>query len=58
MYTEWLAMEQYRIQVMEQWPDGPGKESALAAARSALECLLREPPHPDPMKPPAYDLAA
>ena len=58
MYTEWLAMEQYRIQVMEQWPDGPGKESALAAARSALECLLREPPHPEHSEPVEYGRAA
>jgi hypothetical protein len=42
MHTEWVAMEQYRIQVMEQWPDGPGKDCALAAARSALACLLGE----------------
>jgi len=45
MYTEWMAMEQYRIQVMEQWPDGPRKECGLAAARSALEGLFREMGH-------------
>jgi hypothetical protein len=41
MHGEWLAMEHYRIHVMEQWPDGPRKDVGLAAARSALERLLR-----------------
>jgi len=36
---EWLAMEHYRIHVIELWPGGPRKEAALAAARSALEVL-------------------
>jgi len=36
---EWLAMEHYRIHVIELWPDGPRKDAALAAARSALEGL-------------------
>jgi hypothetical protein len=34
---EWLAVEHYRIHLMELWPDGPRKEAGLAAARSALE---------------------
>jgi hypothetical protein len=41
MHAEWLATEHYRIHVMEQWPDGPRKDVGLAAARSALESLLR-----------------
>jgi hypothetical protein len=37
MYNDRLAMEHYRIHVMELWPDGPKKEAGLASARSALE---------------------
>lgn len=44
MCREWLAMEHYRIHVMEEWPDGPRKEAGLAAARSALESLMRTMP--------------
>jgi hypothetical protein len=44
MHAEWLATEHYRIHVMEQWPDGPRKDVGLAAARSALESLLRAAP--------------
>ena len=39
MYNEWLAMQHYRIHVMEQWPDGPRKRAGLAAARSVIERL-------------------
>jgi hypothetical protein len=39
MHSEWLAMEHYRIHVMELWPDGPRKVAGLAAAPSALESL-------------------
>jgi hypothetical protein len=41
MHSEWLAMEHYRIHLMESWPDGPKKEAGLASARSALESLAR-----------------
>jgi len=41
MYNEWLAMQHYRIHVMEQWPDGPRKQAGLAAARSTIESLAR-----------------
>ena len=44
MYTEWLATEHYRLHVIETWPNGPRKETALAAARSALGSLLRTTP--------------
>jgi hypothetical protein len=44
MHSEWLAVEHYRIHVMERWPDGPCKEAGLAAARSALESLGRALP--------------
>lgn len=41
MHSEWLAFEQYRIHVMELWPDGPRKQAGLSAARSAMESLTR-----------------
>jgi len=41
MHTAWLASEHSRIHLIEQWPDGPRKTAALAAARSALDSLLR-----------------
>jgi hypothetical protein len=44
MYTEWLAMEHYRIHLMEEWPDGPRKDAGLAAAHAALEALERAAP--------------
>jgi hypothetical protein len=37
MHSEWLAMEHYRIHLMETWPEGPVKEAGPAAAWSALE---------------------
>jgi len=40
----WLAVEHYRIHVMELWPDGPRKDAGLVAARSALERLARSMP--------------
>jgi len=39
MRNEWMAMERYRIQVMELWPDGPRKEAGIASARSSLQAL-------------------
>ena len=44
MYTGWLAMEHYRLHLMEQWRDGPVKEAGLAAARWALAGLERSVP--------------
>lgn len=44
MHSEWLAMEHYRIHVMELWPDGPRKEAGLTAARSALDRLVQASP--------------
>jgi len=41
MFNERLAMEHYRIHVMELWPDGPKKEVGLASARSAIDCIAR-----------------
>jgi hypothetical protein len=36
---EWLALEHYRIHLMELWPDSPRKEAGLAAARSAIASM-------------------
>ena len=44
MRSEWLAMEHYRIHLMETWPDGPVKEAGLAAAWSAFERQVAEMP--------------
>lgn len=44
MHSEWLAVEHYRIHVMELWPDGPRKTAGLAAARSALDRLVKTIP--------------
>jgi hypothetical protein len=41
MHAAWLASEHSRIHVIEQWPEGPRKEAALAAARSTMDSLLR-----------------
>jgi hypothetical protein len=41
MNTNWIAMEHYRLHVIETWADGPRKDVALAAIRSALEGLGR-----------------
>jgi len=41
LHHDWLAVEQYRIDSMELWPDGPKKEAGLAAARSALNSLSK-----------------
>jgi hypothetical protein len=44
MHHEWLAFEHYRIHAMELWPEGPGKEAGLSAARSAIANLTRTMP--------------
>jgi hypothetical protein len=41
MNFEWIAMEHQRLHLVEEWPDGPHKQAALAAIHSALEGLLR-----------------
>jgi hypothetical protein len=41
MKSQWIAMEHYRLHSVEQWPDGPAKEAALAAIHSSLESLAR-----------------
>lgn len=44
MHNDCLAMEHYRLHVMEQWPDGPVKAAGLAAVRSTLEALESSAP--------------
>ena len=39
MYRDFLAMEHYRLHVIEQWPDSPVKKAGLAAVRSTLASL-------------------
>ena len=39
--AELLAMEHYRLHVIERWPEGANKDAALAGIRSALASLLR-----------------
>jgi hypothetical protein len=41
MKNQWLAMEHYRMHTIEEWPEGPHKEAALAAIRSTLVSLSR-----------------
>lgn len=42
MLTESLAMEHYRLHLIERWPAGGAKDAALAAVRSTLESLVRD----------------
>jgi hypothetical protein len=41
MYAEWFATEHHRLHVVEDWPEGPHKEVALAAIQSSLHSLLQ-----------------
>ena len=41
MTFEWIAMEHQRLHLVEEWPDGPYKQAALAAIHSTLDGLLR-----------------
>lgn len=44
MKRQWLAMEHYRLHVIEAWPESRAKEAALASARSCIEGLIRDMP--------------
>lgn len=46
MKDQWLAVEHYRLHTVEQWPEGPHKEGALAAIRSSVESLIRSGARP------------
>ena len=43
MRDQWLAMEHYRLHAVEDWPDSPRKEAALAAIRSKIKSLAIGP---------------
>ena len=48
MYAQWIATEYHRLHIIEEWPEGPHKEVALAAIHSSLHSLLqnRRPAEP------------
>jgi hypothetical protein len=39
MLAHWIAVEHYRLHLIERWPDSPHKEAALAAVYSTLASL-------------------
>ena len=41
MRAQWINFEHSRWHQIEEWPDGPRKQIALAAIRSALASLTR-----------------
>jgi hypothetical protein len=41
MHAEWIAAEHHRLHIVEEWPEGPHKEVALAAIQSSLHSLLQ-----------------
>ncbi len=49
MYLQWIAMEHYRMHLIEMWPDGPRKDVGLAAVRSALDALEGAAPVGEPV---------
>ena len=38
---EWIALEHHRLDIVEQWPDGPYKTATLDAIHSSLAGLLQ-----------------
>jgi len=42
MQKQWVAMEHYRLHMVDEWPDSPYKQATLAAIQSTLASLLRE----------------
>lgn len=43
---DWLSLEKYRLEVIEDWPDGPKKEAARKAVLSQIGSLRRPPDGP------------
>jgi hypothetical protein len=39
MLSNWIAVEHYRLHLVERWPNSPRKEATLAAVYSALASL-------------------
>ena len=48
MHRDWLAMEHYRLHLIERWPDSPRKVAGLAAVHSTLESLAQTAPESEP----------
>ena len=46
MGLQLLSWEQYRLNIVEEWPDGPYKEATLAAIHSTIERALQNSPGP------------
>ena len=54
---DWLAMEKYRLDVIQEWPEGPKKAAARKAILSQMQSLQRPPeaialPRPLPAREP------
>lgn len=43
MITDWIAMEHYRLHVVENWPEGPRRDATLAAIHSKLASFGQQP---------------
>jgi len=39
MISEWIAVEHYRLHLVEKWPHSPRKDATLAAIHSTLSSL-------------------
>jgi hypothetical protein len=39
MLSHWIAVEHYRLHLVERWPDSPHKDATLAAIYSTLAAL-------------------
>jgi len=44
MHFQWFKTEHHRLHVVEEWPESPQKQAALAAIRSTLASLARNLP--------------
>jgi hypothetical protein len=42
MLSQWVAVEHYRLHLVERWPDSPHKEATLAAIYSTLASLRQD----------------
>jgi hypothetical protein len=42
MLSQWIAVEHYRLHLVERWPDSPHKEVTLAAIYSTLASLAQD----------------
>ncbi len=49
MHFQWFKTEHHRLHTIEEWPDSPHKEAALAATRSKLASLARNLPNSHPL---------